>query len=289
MVFLAFRSVSGQLAPPRPRDVSRARHVGRRRLARGERRPASRTRGEGRRACPSTRSRPCRSGRASTRRSGRSGTTCAPEPRVVRPRRAAGLAHASRRGDRARGRGVADVGRAAAAALRHSRGDPPRLRRGPRRRGGRDQRLHEPGPSVRDRRGARERAPAGLRAPAHRPVRRGRHRLGAARRRRAGRAAGRRHAGGVRLLVRGRDEREAAGRDDPARQGGRALSLVRGGRRLHRRLLRPLRDRQRPAGLRRRPTSTGSTTRPDDTGLPSKQAGARGTARPLDATHKCHY
>ena len=247
MVFLAFRPVSGYW-----------HHLGRETFLapvtwdadgwpRRERRAAGGARGGGRE--PPGAPLPAAARAHRVRRAARAGVEppAPPDARVLLARRAAGLAHAARRGGLARGHGVAHLGRAAAAAHVLPRGDARRLRSGPRRRGSRDQPLHEPGPPLRDRRATRGRATAGVRAPAHRAARGDDHRLGAARGERAGRPAGRGHAGGVRLLVRDRDERAAPDGDHPPRQGPRALPLVRGGRRLHGRLRRPVRDGQRPA------------------------------------------
>ena len=67
----------GLLAPPRPRDVPRPGHLGRGRLAGGERRPPGRPGGAGRRPSVAALPRPARPHAASTRPSGRSGITFA--------------------------------------------------------------------------------------------------------------------------------------------------------------------------------------------------------------------
>ena len=219
----------GLLPPPRTRDLPRAGDLGRGRLARRQRRPAGRARGAGRE--PPGSPLPARHPRAP-----RFDAPLGPEWNHLRnPTRASYSLDARpgwltlRGGARlARSRGLAHLGRPAAAAPVLPRGDARRLRARPRRRGGRDQRLHEPGPPLRDRRGPRGRAPAGVRAPAHRTARRDGHRLGADRRERARRPAGRGHARGVRLLL--RDRRRAGGpgrRPRPSARAARATSRPR--------------------------------------------------------------
>ncbi len=73
------------LAPPRPRDLPRAGDLGRGRLAGGERRPARRARGEGRRPSGTALPRAADSGGASTGPSDRSGTTCVIRDRTRTP------------------------------------------------------------------------------------------------------------------------------------------------------------------------------------------------------------
>ena len=240
------------LAPPRPGDLPRAGDLGRGRLARRERRPAGRARGGGRTASRRTLSAvppdPHR-----LRRAARPGVEPPAPPEARRP-----YALDARPGWLTLRGEAASLGAAASPTWVGRRQQHLSCRvatlvdfvPGPRRRGGRDQRLHEPGPPLRDRRAA---ARAGA----------GRCSCASASGRTWRRSPPRRPLEGhepVVLQVEATPEEyafsfgiamsgTAARRQPPARQGPRALPLVRGGRRLHRRLLRPVRDGQRPARL----------------------------------------